>query len=82
MPDNRDQKCYPSVRGESGFDVAVREAEEIHRKRQIDIYGLALMMIREGCANPANIARRALDEFHNSPHRLGVEADPCATTRG
>jgi hypothetical protein len=32
-------------------------------ERQLDRYGVALMMIREGCANPADVARRALAEF-------------------
>jgi hypothetical protein len=32
-------------------------------ERQIDRYGVALMMIREGCANPADVARRVLAEF-------------------
>jgi hypothetical protein len=32
-------------------------------EKQIDRYGVALMMIREGCANPADVARRVLAEF-------------------
>jgi hypothetical protein len=32
-------------------------------ERQLDAYGLALMMIREGCANPADVARKALAKF-------------------
>jgi hypothetical protein len=32
-------------------------------EKQIDAYGLALMMIREGCANPAEVARKALARF-------------------
>jgi hypothetical protein len=32
-------------------------------ERQLDKYGVALMMIREGCANPADVARRVLAEF-------------------
>ncbi len=31
---------------------------------QIDSYGLALMMIREGCADPTGVARIVLDKFH------------------
>ncbi len=32
--------------------------------KQIDAYGLALMMIREGCADPGGIAREILDKYH------------------
>ncbi len=32
-------------------------------EKQRDRYGVALMMIREGCANPADVARRVLAEF-------------------
>lgn len=33
------------------------------RQKQIDAYGLALMMIREGAADPVQIARDALAKF-------------------
>lgn len=33
------------------------------KEKQLDRYGVALMMIREGCANPADVARRILKEF-------------------
>ena len=33
------------------------------KQRQIDRYGVRLMMIAEGCADPAQVAREALDEF-------------------
>lgn len=33
------------------------------RQKQIDAYGLALMMIREGCADPQRIARETLARF-------------------
>lgn len=32
-------------------------------EKQLDRYGVALMMIREGCANPADLAKRVLAEF-------------------
>jgi hypothetical protein len=32
-------------------------------ERRLDAYGLALMMIREGCANPADVARKALAKW-------------------
>ncbi len=35
----------------------------IDQNYQIDRYGVALMMIREGCADPAGFARRVLAEF-------------------
>lgn len=31
------------------------------QKRQIDRYGLALMMIREGCENPSDFAKETLE---------------------
>jgi hypothetical protein len=31
------------------------------QQRQIDKYGLALMMIREGCADPQGFARKVLE---------------------
>jgi len=32
-------------------------------RAQTDAYGIALMMIREGCKNPSEIARKALERF-------------------
>lgn len=32
---------------------------------QLDRYGVALMMIREGCADPADLARKILAEFQD-----------------
>ena len=34
---------------------------ELALQKQTDRYGLALMMIREGCADPSDVARRALE---------------------
>ena len=39
-----------------------KTACELLLTRQVDRYGLALMMIREGCADPAEVARAALDK--------------------
>lgn len=33
------------------------------RQKQIDTYGLALLMIREGASDPVKIAREALAKF-------------------
>ena len=33
------------------------------KQRQIDRYGIRLMMIAEGCDDPAQVAREALTEF-------------------
>lgn len=50
-----------SVKGRRDFRSAYRKA-----KKTMDKYGLALMMIREGVANPPRIADEALqgDEDH------------------
>ncbi|MDR6431281.1 hypothetical protein [Brucella pseudogrignonensis] len=32
-------------------------------RAQTDAYGIALMMIREGCEHPSDIARKALEGF-------------------
>lgn len=46
----------------------------IDQNYQIDRYGLALMMIREGCSDPAGLARRILAEFETlSPAPAGHE---------
>ena len=36
-------------------------SKEIALKKLADDYGIALMMIREGCADPVGVARRALE---------------------
>ncbi len=49
-----------------GSAVCLRsQAEELlaAKEAQTDAYGLALMMIREGCGNPSEIARKALARF-------------------
>lgn len=50
-----------------------RGAGWIDQNHQIDRYGVALMMIREGCSDPAGLARRILSEFEatslSSNHR-------------
>jgi hypothetical protein len=38
-------------------------AEWIDQNHQIDRYGVALMIIREGCSDPSGLARRILSEF-------------------
>lgn len=35
--------------------------------KQVDKYGLALMMIREGCAYPTEVAGEVLARFHPLP---------------
>ena len=35
----------------------------LDRKQQLDTYGLALMMIREGCEDARGLAAKTLDEF-------------------
>ena len=35
----------------------------VEQNYQLDRYGVALMMIREGCSDPAGLARRILSEF-------------------
>lgn len=47
----------------------VRE-DWIDQNYQIDRYGVALMMIREGCADPSGLARRILSEFEQSSEAL------------
>lgn len=37
------------------------------QKRQLDRYGVVLMMIREGCAEPAQVARVALSAGERQP---------------
>ncbi len=37
--------------------------KDIAAAAQIDRYGIALMMIREGCDNPQEVARKALAVF-------------------
>ena len=44
-------------------EASTRPANWIDQNYQIDRYGVALMMIREGCADPAGLARRILSEF-------------------
>jgi len=42
---------------------AIGEIEDMieQMQRRIDKYGIALMMIAEGCADPQNVARLALE---------------------
>jgi hypothetical protein len=40
---------------------AAAEKEGAEQRKRIDKYGLALMMIAEGCENPQEVARRALE---------------------
>lgn len=49
---------------------------KVNRQDGIEVrYGVALMMIREGCSDPAGLARRILSEFETaslpSNHREG-----------
>jgi hypothetical protein len=41
--------------------VSSREKE---RQKHIDAYGIALMMVAEGCADPREVAGKALMRFH------------------
>ena len=50
-------------------------AEWIDQNHQIDRYGVALMMIREGCADPAGLARRILSEFGSATASDAVAAE-------
>ncbi len=47
-----------AVNGRREFRAAYRE-----QKKQTDKYGVALMMIREGCADPAKVAAEVLAAF-------------------
>ena len=38
-------------------------ARELALKKQLGRYGVALMMIAEGCANPDGFARKILNEY-------------------
>ena len=38
-------------------------SREIARQKQIDAYGIALMLIAEGCANPERVAAAAINKF-------------------
>lgn len=43
---------------------SARELElEKSLQKHIDAYGIALMMIREGCAEPQEVARKAIEKF-------------------
>ncbi len=37
-------------------------SREMERQRHIDAYGVALMMIAEGCADPQTVAREAINQ--------------------
>jgi hypothetical protein len=37
--------------------------QEVKRRKQLDSYGLALMMIREGVTDPKEVAREVLAKF-------------------
>lgn len=47
-----------AVNGRRDFRTAYRE-----QKKQIDSYGVALMMIREGCVDPKQVAADVLAKF-------------------
>lgn len=49
---------------EIGQFTQARTNREIALERQIDTYGVALMMIREGCSDPAAVASKVLEKFH------------------
>ena len=48
---------------------ALGELEDMieNQRKQIDRYGLALMMIREGCADPQAVAAKALTQPGDTP---------------
>jgi hypothetical protein len=48
------------------MDAGTTGDEWIDQNYQIDRYGVALMMIREGCSDPAGLARRILAEFEKA----------------
>ena len=56
-------KQWPAVKGESGVDVAIRQWRAQAMREQVDAYGLALMMIREGAGSPKEIAAKVLAEW-------------------
>lgn len=49
--------------GRTSKKVVPPPSDWIDQNHQIDRYGVALMMIREGCADPSGLARRILSEF-------------------
>ncbi|MDO8683794.1 MAG: hypothetical protein Q7N50_09975 [Armatimonadota bacterium] len=53
------EQVYESaVKGRRDFRQAYRD-----QKKQTDHYGVALMMIREGCVAPAEVAAEALAKY-------------------
>ncbi len=50
---------------QNGDYIRFSQAEELLavKDAQADAYGIALMMIREGCGNPSEIAQKALERF-------------------
>lgn len=62
MADLVKRSLYESaVRGRKEFREAFRKEKE-----RADTFGLALMMIREGCADPRKFAGETLMKFSNS----------------
>ncbi len=57
MPDHSLARVPNTIR-QSIAEVIEDEA------KQTDAYGLALMMIREGCADPTGVARDVLAKWH------------------
>ena len=45
--------------------VECRSSREIAMQRNIDKYGVALMMIEQGCEDPAGLARKVLADFND-----------------
>lgn len=60
-----------------------------YARRQIDKYGIALMMISQGCTDPAGVAHRALANgwtckacgWHGEMPNTKVVADPMGAAR-
>ena len=61
--DKLDEKTAAFIRENKNAMKKVAMDMRTPLEKQVDRYGVALMMIREGCANPSDVARRILAEF-------------------
>lgn len=60
----REELCEQIRRQQAEIERLRAENERLRQlKGQVDRYGLALMMIREGCADPRRVAAQAINEF-------------------
>ena len=78
------RKCEVEAAYERGMRESVIPSTDLYSpdprdlppKWITDTYGLALMMIREGCADPRRVAAEALAKGENDPdHRTGARTD-------